>query len=107
MTREEKMEQLYELLREFFPGKVGGQYGPDEDDFQISLHASVRNNAAFPEVEHKEALWLDPKRQTIEMFPFYREEDEDYIVFAFEKPLTLQRMRELRRIEAEEAKNHD
>ena len=86
MNKQEKIELLYELLRELFPGKVSRDYwGPDADDCNISLLASVRNNAASPEIEHKEPLWLYPKGQTIEMFPYYEKEDDCFITFSFEK----------------------
>lgn len=85
MTREEKVEQLYELLRELFPGKVSSCYCYNTDETWIELLVSVRNTAAFPVVEHKELVTLNASSQTIDMFPYYEREDDRFITFSFEK----------------------
>ena len=85
MDKKEKIEQLYELLRELYPGKVSGCYVYNTDETLIELLVSVRNNAASPVVEHKELVTLNASSQTIDMFPFYEGEDERFITFSFEK----------------------
>lgn len=80
-----KVEQLYQLLNELFPGQVGGQDAGDHEAEMIELKVSLRNNASSPDVEHKEILWLHPFSKTMTMFPYYEKEDENFILFSFEK----------------------
>ena len=80
-----KIEQLYQLLNELFPGQVGGQDAGNQEAEMIELKVSLRNNAFGPDVEHKEILWLHPASKTMTMYPYYEKEDENFILFSFEK----------------------